>query len=302
MSGIAKSWLKRQTIGDRTLMAILSALAHEADQEGLCEITQAELARSAGLAARTVERSMPVLEALNLFTRSRQHPSQRRGRAADLITLSLDRDFTLTKEQIMGVKRMGPNRQNGGMKGWDQTDKMAGGPKSENEPRLYKERARGVIVDASPSESSCSVSVSTHVRFDRGRSKWRASLTVNDVTMELGRFDTEAEAAQFADAAVADVHRTQAAKAGTPRNPVIKPELAALDAPNLGTFLFGDSHEHTNETERSAQWEQQRNPEPDRESAGEGSALGRGTKFLVGLGEAHDLAEYDAARARGSIQ
>ncbi|TKV76741.1 hypothetical protein D0C28_14330 [Rhizobium sp. AU243] len=32
--------------------------------------------------------------------------------------------------------------------------------------------------------------------------------------------------------------------------------------------------------------------------AGEASALGQGTKFLAGLGGAHELPEYDAARAR----
>jgi hypothetical protein len=34
------------------------------------------------------------------------------------------------------------------------------------------------------------------------------------------------------------------------------------------------------------------------EGAGEASALGQGTKFLAGLGRAHEETEYDAARAR----
>lgn len=37
---------------------------------------------------------------------------------------------------------------------------------------------------------------------------------------------------------------------------------------------------------------------PHGDGAGEASALGQGTKFLAGLGGAHERPEYDAARAR----
>lgn len=239
MSSGATKWAKRQAIADRTFKAILAELARGADDAGKCEVTQAKISRAIGLAARTVERSMPAMEACGLFTRNRQHASQSRGRAADLVTLSLDRDFTLTKEQIMGAKRVGPNRQNVGMNERDQTDKMSGGPKAENDAPLYIARTRGVLVDGSPSESSRSVSVSTHVRFDRGRSKWRASITADGVTMDLGRFDSEAEATAFAAQAEQDVRRTSAMKAGTPSFPVVSPSKAKLDAPSLGAWLFG---------------------------------------------------------------
>ncbi len=240
MGSAVVKWAKRQVIEDRTLKDVLTELARGADDDGLCEITQATMASRLGISERTVRRSLPIFEAFGVFVRARRQASQKRGRAADLITLSLDRDFTLTEEEIMGVKRMGPTGQNVLLNVGDQPDKMSTGPKSEKDGRLYRERARGVIVGTSPPVSHSSVSVSTHVRFDRGRSKWRAGITVDGVTMDLGRFDSDAEAQAYAGQAKADVRRTSKSKSGMPRFPVLLPSKANMTSPALGRWLFGD--------------------------------------------------------------
>ncbi|MGV2049302.1 hypothetical protein ACQZ48_04390 [Agrobacterium sp. 22-209-1] len=280
MSTTATTWLKRQVIPDRTLMAILKVLSRCADDVGACGITREELADRLDVAERTARRGITALETLGLVSRSRRQASERRGRAADLICLKLDHDFTLTKEQIMGAKRMGPTGQNVLLNVGDQPDILTAGPKEKISPALYKERARSVIVESSPLNSPSSLVVSTHVRFDRGRSKWRATITAMGVTMDLGRFDTEDEAKAYADQSEADVRRTSTMKAGTPSFPVIDPSKAKLDAPAIGAWLFGDDEEDNCEN-----------------GAGEASALGQGTKFLAGLGGAHEPTEYDAARA-----
>lgn len=238
VSVVAKAWLRRQTVEDRTLKAILSVLARKADAAGQCEITQGNIAKEIEADERTVRRSLPVLETLGVIFRSRKQNYQKRGRSADVVALAIEQDFTLTKDCIMDAKRAGPTGQNVLIISADLPDKMAGAPTNENATSPYKAHARSVEIETSPVKSS--LPCSTRVRFDRGRGKWRASITVDDVTMDLGRFDTEAEALDFAANARADVARTSTATAGTPRNPIIKPEIASLDAPALGAFLFGD--------------------------------------------------------------
>ncbi|MBB4407075.1 hypothetical protein [Agrobacterium radiobacter] len=261
-------------------MAILKVLSRCADDAGACGITREDLADRLDVAERTARRGITALETLGIVSRSRRQASERRGRAADLISLKLDHDFTLTKEQIMRAKRMGPTGQNVLLNVGDQPDKMSTGPKEENPLALYKERARSVMVKSSPLHLPSSLVVYTHVRLDRARSKWRATITTMGVTMDLGRFDTEVEAKAYADQAEADVRRTSTMKAGTPSFPVIDPSKAKLNAPDIGTWLFGDDDE-----------------EPCENGAGEASALGQGTKFLAGLGGAHERPECDAARA-----
>ncbi|WP_035227756.1 hypothetical protein [Agrobacterium tumefaciens] len=285
MSSTATAWLKRQDIPDRTLMAILKVLSRCADDAGACGITREELADRLDVAERTARRGVTALEALGIVSRSRRQASERRGRAADLISLKLDHDFTLTKEQIMGAKRMGPTGQNVLLNVGDQPDILSAGPKEKKLPTLYKERARSVMVESSPLQSASSLVVSTHVRFDRGRSKWRATITAMGVTMDLGRFDTEEEAAAYAAQSEDDVRRTSSMRAGTPSFPVIDPSKAKLDAPAIGAWLFGDDVDEDGEN-----------------GAGEASALGQGTKFLAGLGGAHENPEYDAARAGEVLQ
>ncbi|MBB4272329.1 helix-turn-helix domain-containing protein [Rhizobium mongolense] len=281
------------------MKAILSVLARRADDAGQCEITQGNIAKEIEADERTVRRSLPVLETLGVISRSRKQNYQKRGRSADVVALAIDQDFTLTKECIMDARHSGPTGQNVLKTDVYLPDKLAGAPTNENATSLYKARARSVEIETSRLKSS--LPCTTRVRFDRGRGKWRASITVDSETMDLGRFDTEAEAMDFAANAKADVARTSIATAGTPRNPVVKPEVAALDVPSLGAFLFGDDpfpEQSQKAVEEYPEFSQQPFPPQYGYGAGEASAMGQGAKLLAGVGGAHEeSSEYDAARA-----
>ncbi|UXS09221.1 hypothetical protein [Agrobacterium tumefaciens] len=262
-------------------MAILKVLSRSADDVGVAEIKQQDVANKTGLSRRTVIRSMATLERLMVLSKSKQLAYAKRGRPADLVTLSINQDFTLTKESIMSAKEWDQSDKMSLNSEPDLGDKMSLGPKEENSPAIYIDRARGVLVESSPLKSSSSLSVSTHVRFDRGRSKWRATITAMGVTMDLGRFDIEEDANVYAAQSEVDVRRTASMKAGMPSFPVIDPLKEKMDAPDIGPWLFGDD-----------------DAEDCENSAGEASALGQGTKFLAGMGRAHAPAETDAARTR----
>lgn len=283
MSSAAIKWAKRQKIEDATLRSVLAVLA-ENEKGGACSLTQERLASAAGLRARAVRTALSVLEQFAVINRQRDSKWSKRGRSADVVTLSIDQEFTLTKDMVMAKRRLGPTGTKCRMIGRDQPARDAGAPTPENAPSHIEVRTRGVLSPASPSNPPLGVSVSTRVRFDRQRDSWRASLTVDGVTMELGRFDTEAEADAYAAQAIADIRRTSTMKAGTPSFPVVSPSKANLDAPSLGAWLFGDEDEETADN-----------------GVGAAGASGQGAKLLAGLGGAHESTEYDAARAGATV-
>jgi hypothetical protein len=250
---------------------ILDAIAKLA-KGSVCEVLQSKICEEAGLKERAARNALNLLEEFKMIDRSRRSDWAKLGRPADTIRLSVERNFHLTKETIMASRSSGPT----GTHAWDQPAADAGAPKHQNADPLYKARARSVLVET----STKSISISTRVRFDAQRDKWRAALTVSDVTMELGRFDTEDEAVAYAAQSETDVRRNITMKAGTPSFPIVDPSKANIDAPELGAWLFGDDV-----------------ATDDDPGAGEASALGQGTKFLAGLGGAHEKPEYDAARA-----
>ncbi|WP_156379255.1 hypothetical protein [Rhizobium sp. Root149] len=277
MSASAVKWAKRQTVDDRTVTAVLLAIARLA-KGNVCASTQGAIACEANLKERSVRSALSCLEHFQMIRRDRRQNWTKKGRAADFITLALDQDFNITKENIMSHRSMGPTGTESGKTQWDQPARHAGAPMNENEHPPYRVRARSVVVDSSPSSSFLSVSVSTRVRYERGRDKWRASITAYGVTMELGRFDTKSEAEEYAEGQMNEVIRTSTAKAGTPAFPKFDPSKANLNAPDLGRWLFGYEGED------------------DSEGAGEAGASGQGTKFLAGMGGAHEPTEFYAAR------
>lgn len=278
MSASAVKWAKRQMIEDRTMTAVLAAIARLARND-VCEATQSQVADAAGIKERAARTSLSILEASEVIVRSRRQDWAKRGRSADSIRLSLDRDFHLTKEFIMGKRSMGPTGTECRMNAWDQPAPDAGAPTVENGGSLYKARTRSVLSPTSP-HSSSSLPCSTRVRFDRQRGKWRASITVAGVTMELGRFDTEEEAIEYAAIQSDEVSRNSTGQGHAPRVPMIDPSKAKMTAPHIGAWLFGDEGAAT------------------AEGSGEADALGQGAKLLAGLGGAHERTEYDAAPAR----
>lgn len=271
MSASAVKWARKQVVEDRSMRQILDAIAKLA-KGSVCEVLQSKIWGEAGLKERAARNALNLLEEFKMIDRSRRSDWAKLGRPADTIRLSVERNFHLTKETIMSARSSGPT----GTHAWDQPAEDAGAPKHQNADPLYKARARSVLVET----STKSISISTRVRFDGQRKKWRAALTVLALTMELGRFDTEDEAEAYAVQSEADVRRTSTMKAGTPSFPIFDPSKANIDAPELGAWLFGDDIATDDES-----------------GAGEASALGQGTKFLAGLGGAHERPEYDAARA-----
>ena len=298
MSSVALKWAKLQQIEDRTLSAVLVALARYADQNGVCEVSQAKVGSDIGMSRRTVIRSMAALCALGVIAKEKQLAYAKRGRPADRVILDMTRCFSYKKEHGMANKPWDQSDILSPKTAWDQSDKMSPAPTGESSSAHIEERARGVLSPASPSSSTKSDGVSSRVRFDRQRNSWRASLTVDGITMELGRFDTEDDARKFAADAVADVYRTRHGKAGTPRNPAVRPEIAAIDKPNLGEWLFGEPSQEQEDPEAmpSSPSEPRAQAYQDGNGAGEASALGQGPKVLAGLGGAHETMEYDAAR------
>jgi hypothetical protein len=231
MSAAAKAWLKRQEIDDRKLMVVLSAVADLADTAGVCRADQKKIAEAVGVNERTVRRALTVVEALGLASRDKRCDREGRGRLSDLITLHMDRQFTITTEAVMAAKKMGATGQNVRLVGVAPTD--------ENDASPYKARAHSVNTQTSTSNPTRSLPCSTRVWPEHDRGKFRARLTVAGLGMDLGRFDDENEALAFADEAMLDVEHSFD-HPGTPRHPVINPKIASMTAPELGAFLFGD--------------------------------------------------------------
>ncbi|MDX1240391.1 hypothetical protein GOL95_10050 [Sinorhizobium medicae] len=231
MSARAKAWWKRQLVEDETLSAVLKVLAHKADSAGVCAIEQSDIAEAIGKQDRTVRRAMAALEGLGVLTRKKRCSHGKPGRVADQITLAIETDFTLSKEAISGVKKLGATGHGCPVGRVAPTDEIQAAP--------YKERARSVYTQTSTSNPTTSLPCSTRVWPEHDRGKWRARLTFSGLGMDLGRFDDEEEARAFADAAMEEV-RHSLANPGTPRVPTISQKLKTMGAPELGAFLFGD--------------------------------------------------------------
>lgn len=231
MSARAKAWLKRQEIADRKLLDVLTAIADLADTAGVCRAGLEKIAETVGVNERTIRRILIVVEALGLASKDKRCDHKKRGRLSDLVSLHLDRQFTITTEAVMAAKVMGATGQNVRLVGVAPTD--------ENGASLYKARARSVYTQTSTSNPTRSLPCSTRVWPDHARSKFRARFTVAGLGMDLGRFDDENEALAFADEAMLDIEHSFA-HPGTPRQPIINPEIASMTAPELGAFLFGD--------------------------------------------------------------
>ena len=93
MSVIAAKWAKRQLVRT-TCRVVLGALADRADKQGQCWPSQATIAADTGLAVRTVRLVLAELTAAEVIQRM-PRGNRLGGRATDLITLNLGRDFDL---------------------------------------------------------------------------------------------------------------------------------------------------------------------------------------------------------------
>ncbi|EKF41662.1 hypothetical protein NA8A_13634 [Nitratireductor indicus C115] len=103
MSKAAREWFKRQKIEDKSLTAILQALA-ASTEDGVCRITQKKLTSKSGLGERTVRAGISTLEVLGVVHRTKQPGWGKRGRAVDVICLALDLDFDIDREAVLAAK------------------------------------------------------------------------------------------------------------------------------------------------------------------------------------------------------
>ncbi len=228
MSKPARDWLKRQKIDDKGLMSILGVLA-SVEQDGVCQITQPRIAEKMDVADRTVRRLLATLEALGVVHRSKQSEWGKRGRASDLIYLSLDLDFNISREAILSAKSGdGLTGQNGQCPNGHFAAKLSGAPTTSHiMKRIYGKDGAEI--------HSCV----GRVFFENDRQLWRAKLKLDGVELDLGRHEARDLAEAEIYVSIQEIEFTVAHPAGTPIHPKINPSLQDLQGASLADFLFG---------------------------------------------------------------
>lgn len=105
MSKEALKWASRQRIADQTLMTVLRAVAFLADKgTGECRKSQSILSTETGLTDRAIRSSLVVLERLEVITR-KPRSKGKYGRTTDLIILSLDRNFDVSRGAVQAIRK-----------------------------------------------------------------------------------------------------------------------------------------------------------------------------------------------------
>ena len=105
MSKEAREWMKRQRIADATLKAVVRAIAWSADKGGgECRAAQSDLAEEASMTDRAVRAALVVLERLEIVQR-KSRSKGKYGRTTDLITLSMERNFDVSRGAILAVRK-----------------------------------------------------------------------------------------------------------------------------------------------------------------------------------------------------
>jgi hypothetical protein len=104
MSAVAQKWAEAQKIADPTLMAVLRALAWFSNRgTGICTRSQSEIAARSGLQIRSVRNSLAALERLEIVRR-RLRSRGNYGRTTDEISLSLERNFDISRGAIKAIR------------------------------------------------------------------------------------------------------------------------------------------------------------------------------------------------------
>lgn len=99
MSVRALQWVIAQRIASRALTGALMALATRADKGGKVVAAQATIAADMGVSERQLRHHLSALEALGVIHRDHRNKGNR-GRTTDLITLSMNCTFDLSKADI----------------------------------------------------------------------------------------------------------------------------------------------------------------------------------------------------------
>lgn len=104
MSKEATLWLQRQDIPDPSLMAVLRVLTYMHHRESLLFPSQRLLSKRTALCERTVRGALRVLDALGVTTRRPRSAGHGKGRTSDVIELTLNKKFELTKLDIREIR------------------------------------------------------------------------------------------------------------------------------------------------------------------------------------------------------
>lgn len=105
MSKEALAWASSQKIDDRTLSNVVRAIAYLADRGTFeCTKSQVAIAKEARFSDRSLRRSLMVLEILGVITK-RARSNGFSGRTTDAIKLSEERNFDLSREAIIRIKK-----------------------------------------------------------------------------------------------------------------------------------------------------------------------------------------------------
>ncbi|SKA26444.1 hypothetical protein [Consotaella salsifontis] len=240
MSARVLKWLGRQTINDRTLTTILRTLAEAADKAGCVSLRQDEIASRALITDRAVRSGLNLLEHFGVVNRQ-SRGAKKAGRMADLITLAIDRDFAISKEDVSEGRRSGCTTANYRKRG-------SGCPRehnrneippgeaaltSEKVPDIYIVRARAFNFDA----ATVKTLKEARARVWKEREKWRARLTYQGMTLDLGRHECRELAEAECRVRLLDMAHASQAKSGTPREPVINSDLQKLEGEALCDWL-----------------------------------------------------------------
>lgn len=103
MSSSATKWARRQIVPNGSLKAVLTELASVSRDGVNAWPSQATIAASTGLSRRTVWQAMQVLKHLGLISRQRRSRG-RLGRTSDMVSLSVHREFSLTRADILAAR------------------------------------------------------------------------------------------------------------------------------------------------------------------------------------------------------
>ena len=103
MSSSAIKWARRQIVPNGSLKAVLTELASVSRDGVNAWPSQATIAASTGLSKRTVWQSMRALQYLGLICRQRRSRG-RLGRTSDMVSLSVHREFSLTRADILEAR------------------------------------------------------------------------------------------------------------------------------------------------------------------------------------------------------
>lgn len=104
MSKAAMDWATRQTIEDGVMKPVLTALAYRLMEGKDLFLSQATLADMTGNTDRTVREALRLLQHFGVLGR-KSRSNGAGGRSSDAFTLTLDREFTLTRKVISTARK-----------------------------------------------------------------------------------------------------------------------------------------------------------------------------------------------------